>query len=72
MMNNGILNRSIQINFSETLQDIQSVGFDKLIAMISIYQDYDIENKQALLVSLLAENFKRTTLIIIPNQTLLW
>ena len=73
------MNRSqfwILINFSKRLQDIQLVGLDKLIvAMITMTytQDYDIENKQALLVELLAESFKkRTTRTIIPNKRVLW
>ena len=77
--NSGVLNRSqfwILINFSKRLQDIQLVGLDKLIvAMITMTytQDYDIENKQALLVELLAESFKkRTTRTIIPNKRVLW
>ena len=77
--NSGVLNRSqfwILINFSKRLQDIQLVGLDKLIvAMITVAytQDYDIENKQALLVELLAESFKkRTTRTIIPNKRVLW
>ena len=42
---NGILNRRwTHININETLQDIQSVRMEKLMAVI--YQDYDIENKQ--------------------------
>ena len=56
------------------LQDIQSVGLIKLIAMITAAytQDYNIENKWALLVELLAESFKkRTARTIIQNKRLL-
>ena len=77
--NSGVLNRSqfwILINFSKRLQDIQLVGLDKLIVAkitVAYTQDYDIENKQALLVELLAESFKkRTTRTIIPNKRVLW
>ena len=73
MMKSGILNRSlfrIQINFGETLQEIQSVGEKKKIDSDDyrgIYQDV-ISSFVGLLQ---AESFMRTTLTIIPNQTLL-
>ena len=73
-MNSGILNRSlfrIQINFSEMLQEIQSVEKKKKIDSDDyrgIYQDYDIENKRLCWL-----NLPRVLSVpLIPNQTLWW
>ena len=71
----GILNRSqfwIHINFSETLQDIQSVGLNNLIMMISVtYTKIMISEKETGFVGLSAiREFKRTSTQTI--KTLLW
>ena len=57
MMNSEILNRAqfwIQINFSETLQDIQSVGLDKLIATITVEYTKTVISKLTSFVGIIA------------------